>query len=51
MVRCLNKRNEGEGTTQWEDDERRLNTIRAAEKKRKADADARNARYRRRNDE
>ena len=51
MVRCLNKRNEGEGTTQWEDDERRLNTIRAAEKKRKADAEDRNARYRRRNDE
>lgn len=49
MVRCLNKRNEGKGTTQWEHDERRFNTIRAAEKKRKADAEARNARSRRRN--
>jgi len=48
MERCLNKRSEGEGTKAWEHDERRLNTIRAAEEKRKAAAEARNERYQRR---
>ena len=47
--RCLNRRSEGEGTTQWEHENRILNKIRAAEKKRRADDKARNARYLRRN--